>query len=592
MELTIPESILHNEQQILRIEENIITLVGPNGSGKSVILENIFKNKLEESSPLRVISYSSGANESFSSIFKKHITKTKQFVFEELRYDEEKEYNHIDQSIRKFHFDSSWVRFLIFVAITLRNEGRVIDLLIRKNIFSSIEELKRSVYISFPFRVEKSYIDQILNILNKEAKNPEYQSIRRTFLHNKLTALVEHLLGKENEIESRDTGVSKETHKLRVEDFQAVFGKDIDRIFTFLAWSSQNNKFIFREEAKLVLKENFELNQLSDGEYQLLVIYALIDLFDSEDSLFLLDETDSHLYYKNVKSLWNTLSKIDGKIITTTHSADSIVNNNFKNIRLINEGRIETQFIANNLINRLSDLSSESSYQYLLAGQISYIALVEDEFDWFIFRRLCERKISNFDSSVFEKISFIKRNSGYRDSSETFGGAKLDWVIQFNKYNKNPKTQSIFMICDRDNLNTVEIQVSGQLIRNSNRENQMNVNGGNRRHAYLLSWKRREIENYLLSYTMLSEYSLLEEINLHLSNHNQLTENNSGDNDQVRDLDIKSEIKHLYLKEELSEDTIGGIDYEKLKCVINKIPPSEISEDIENMYNFLRSKIT
>jgi len=38
-------------------------------------------------------------------------------------------------------------------------------------------------------------------------------------------------------------------------------------------------------------------------------------------------------------------------------------------------------------------------------------------------------------------------------------------------------------------------------------------------------------------------------------------------------------------------DTTGvGLDAEKLQSYINEIPSSEISADIENMYNFLEEK--
>ena len=44
--------------------------------------------------------------------------------------------------------------------------------------------------------------------------------------------------------------------------------------------------------SKLLIKNDLEFQQLSDGEYQLLSIYALIDLFDEVDTVFLLDEVD------------------------------------------------------------------------------------------------------------------------------------------------------------------------------------------------------------------------------------------------------------------------------------------------------------
>ena len=78
----------------------------------------------------------------------------------------------------------------------------------------------------------------------------------------------------------------------------------------FFTQAADNNYFIDKSRCKLVFKNNIELDQLSDGEYQLLFLYALIDLFDSDNTLFLFDEADSHLHYKNIEKLWALLHSI------------------------------------------------------------------------------------------------------------------------------------------------------------------------------------------------------------------------------------------------------------------------------------------
>lgn len=595
MKLQIPKTILYDKDQTLTFEDNIITLVGSNGSGKSIILESIFLKKLENQTPLRIVSYSSGANESFSAIFQNHINKSKEFIYEELNYNEEHQRDIIDNTIKKFHFDSSWSRFLIFVALALKNQGKVFSFL-KENNFIDVDAsqgIVRNAYIEFPVRVRKAYFDRVKNILEKEKLDPGYQSIRRTFLHEYLTKLTEHLFENEYEFEIRDNGIPKSIKGFKAEDLPLILGNNIDRIFAFFAWSTEKSNFIFKKETNLYFKDGLELSHLSDGEYQLLVVYALIDLFDDKETLFLLDEIDSHLYFENVQKLWGILKNVQGKVITSTHSADSIVANNINNVRLVDKGKVESRLVANNLINRLEVLSSENNYRFLLASKIEYLALVEDESDWFIFKKLCEIKIDDFNPDVFEKIQFIKRHSGYHNSGEVFGGTKLEWVKLFNNQVKTSVTESIFLICDKDNLSVTDIQESGLLInsKNSERQSKIKLKGSGNRHAYLLSWKRREIENYLLSYTMLSNESMIDSINRKLSPDNQLKENDTADNDGVRELDIKDEIQSLYLKDELTESTVGGIDYEKLENIIQQIPSTEISQDIENLYNFINTSM-
>lgn len=102
----------------------------------------------------------------------------------------------------------------------------------------------------------------------------------------------------------------------------------------------------------------------------------------------------------------------------------------------------------------------------------------------------------------------------------------------------------------------------------------------------LLTWKRREIKNYLLSHTALSHHNVLAAINnADIALRNHLQPNNPGDNDDIRRLNAKDVIDPLI-------NTKGvGQDIAKLQAYIDLIPPAEISEDITNMYNFIIGKL-
>ncbi len=595
MELTISKNKIHQFPQTLTLDSSVMTFVGENGCGKSAILESIFTDHLDDNQEdTRLITFSSGNNESFSSIFKNSIKRKQRFVVNNSD-DEEK----FENAINAFYFDEGWVRFLIFFATALKRDGKTIEYLKSKDLIdTNADGVDITTKIGFPFRVRRGYNDKIVRAIALEAEDFEYEqkSIRKTFFHQFLTKLTEKIHSSDFDFEIEDSRIVKSWKWFNAKDAALVLGTDTNKIFSFLAWASLHNQFIFKDECGLYFKGDLELNQLSDGEHQLLAIYSLMDLFDSENSLFLLDEVDSHLYYRNIQKLWTVFGGIDGKVITTTHSADSIILNEFSNIKLVQKGKIEEDTVANQILDRLESLSAGGNYKLSIAGKVKHLALVEDYFDWFIFLELCKKKVPDFDLNIQQQIHYIKCSSGYHNQSQVFGGSKVDWVHSFNKHHQNSATKSIFLICDRDNLSTHDVQDSGWVINapNANRLNKIKLKGaGNNRNAYLMSWKRREIENYLLSHTMLTANGKLAEINQNLAPINQLQAGNPGDNDDVRNLDVKTMLQPLYLKDDLAfvPTDESGVDYNKLSRIIAEIPVNEISNDIVNIYNFIKGKI-
>ena len=594
MELVIPKNKIYNHPQTLQLDSSVMTFVGENGCGKSAILESIFTKYLDDNqNETRLITFSSGNNESFSSIFKNSIRSKQRFVIN--NFDDEEKF---ENAINAFYFDEDWVRFLIYFATALKRDGKVIEFLKSKNLVDVNDQgVDITTKIGFPFRIRKYYNDKIINAVKQEAEDLEYEakSIRKTFFHQYLTKLTEHIHSNEFDFEEEDSRVVKSWKWFKAEDAAIVLGTDTNKIFSFLAWASLYDNFIFRDECGLYFKNDLELNQLSDGEHQLLAIYGLIDLFDSDNTLFLLDEVDSHLYYKNIEKLWNVFGTISGKVITTTHSADSIILNEFSNIKLVEKGKIENEIVANKILDRLESLSAGGNYKLSVAGKVKYLALVEDYFDWFVFTELCKKKVPDFDLNVMQQIHYIKCSSGYQNSSQRFGNSKLDWIESFKREHANPKTKSIFLICDRDNLSSADISDNGLVVNSTpaGRSNTIRLRGPDNKTAYLMSWKRREIENYLLSHTMLSAHGKLGEVNSNLAPVNQLVSGNSCDNDHVRDLDVKTMLQPLYLKDGVTTMPTdeSGVDYNKLSAIIGQIPENEISEDILNAYIFIKGKI-
>lgn len=573
--------------------QKLVTLIGGNGSGKSAILEALFNKYLSDDS-INIICFSSGQNESFSKtyipFFDGNISNIQSSNWD----------NGNPSLVESFYFDISWTRFLIFFSTVLKSEGYVRKYLISKNYITTnqngaiLEDVSSNLEISF--RVLRAFRDIINNLVEREATDPTLQSIRNTFIYSSLVRLIEHKI---DSAYDWDYTITKQNITLNSNDVFSIFGTDVSTIFTFLTYATHKKKVIDISSCKLNFLNNLEMNDLSDGEYQMLTTYAILDLFDSQNTLFLFDEIDSHLYFKNISNVWDRLKEIDGKLITTTHSADSLMLNHYDNIRLVENGKIDTVNLANKLLNRLDNFSNEESYKFKLASKIKYFALMENKFDWFVFKKLAAIKLGgNFNSEVFRQVKFIKQAAGFNATSEVFGNSKINWIENFKRINgRNYTTEQIFMVCDKDELPIGDILPSnGVLVSNAlpDRRSRTPLKN-NRQNAHLLSWKRREIENYLLSPTMLNlnDTDILDALNDELPRRHQLQTNSTNDNNHTRNLNIKSLMQPLYLKDGVQH--IGtheeGVDYAKLENIINQIPPSEISEDIENMYNYILGKI-
>ncbi|KAE9743582.1 AAA family ATPase [Escherichia coli] len=587
MKLTLAPNPLHDQPQTLNINK-VATLIGENGSGKSTILQSIFSEGLNGGGPahLRTVCFSSGQNESFSKHFNEHVKKIRR--------------RGKSMVLSSFYYDKTWSKLLVFLATALVRDGKTRTFLLEKGYAKESQDINRddiSSKLSFSFRVDKRYAQRVQDALKKEEVG-EKGTLRQTPFYRSLESFVEELIDREYLFEEK---LSTKTIELSSYDLLSVkfarinpdenldevdFGDDPS--ISFLT-QAVNGNFINKRSFKLMLLGNIELDDLSDGEYQLLFLYALIDLFDAPNTLFLFDEADSHLHYKNVEKLWSLLHSIQGHAITTTHLLDSISakENRIEHLKVVEQGRINEDNKIKQLISRLSVLSRAKSVEFEVCGKLPNIALLDDYNDWIIFTKLAAR--AGLDVNRLTAVHAMKKSSSYATANETFGKGKIDWLHGLSKIESPLVTTQIFLICDRDEAaldwNAANgVQVNGKMYREL--LNAIQWPRDTRVSPYLLAWKRREIKNYLLSYTALAHHNLLGQINNgDIAQRNYLQSNNPGDNDDIRRMNVKDIINPLI-------NTVGeGLDPVKLQAYIDLIPPAEISEDITNMYNFIIGKL-
>jgi ABC-type multidrug transport system ATPase subunit len=586
MELTLKPNVLCREDQTI-VFQKVATLIGANGSGKSTILQSIFEQKIkrEIAGNLQVICFSSGQNENFSKSFSQYLS------------NERRKGAELDLDV--FYFNKSWSKLLIFLATAQKKDGKVRSFLRECGYVQESDDstkLDLSSQFECKFKVEKQFSHRVQEALMQEEKG-EIETLRSTPYFRSLESFIEKCVQSGYEF---DGSLKKKTINLTADKlFQVTFSSappednsdrvNSDPVVSFFVQSADNDYFLDKNDIELHLKNDLEMDQLSDGEYQLLFLYALIDLFDSENTLFLLDEADSHLHFRNIEKLWKILHSIKGHTITTTHLLDSITSNEFSSLKVVEKGKITEANKIKQLINRLSILSRAKSAEFEICGKIAHMALIDDYNDWTIFLRLAEKK--GLDIARLQCIQAIKKTSSYGSVNEAFGKAKMDWVNGLSKAECEHQTRKIFLICDRDEAaiqfnSSNGVQLTGQQYQSQIR--QISWPSGTNVDVYLLAWKRREIKHYLLSYTALSNNSNLAEINddtLATSYH--LKQNDPADNNQIRQLPsdkVKGVIGSLI-------DSEDGLDLEKLQTYINLIPADEISEDIENMYKFIVEKL-
>lgn len=589
MELTLLPNPLYAQTQTLHIDK-VATLIGENGSGKSSILKSVFDAFLnnQELEGRRVICFSSGQNEGYSANFGKFLNKQR------------RKGNSL--SLNAFYFDKSWSKILIFLATATKRHGKVRSYLLDRDYLdidqTNLDDLTTKLECSF--RVDRRFVLQVQDALNRE-ENGELQTLRSTAYFRVLDSFISNLIDSNYDFDNPlpKKKITIEASRLINVSFQqaptlmfaeslqgqnAILGDYFSSEVSFFIQAADNNYFIDRTSCKLLFKNALELDDLSDGEYQLLFLYALIDLFDADNTLFLLDEVDSHLHYKNVEKLWSLLHAIRGHAITTTHLIDSISakENRIEHLKVVDSGRINEENKVKQLIGRLRVLARANSTEFEVIGKIPNVVVMDDYNDWLIFTKLAER--CGYDISRISQLHAVKKTSSYTTDADILGSAKVEWVKGLLSVGQQINTARIFLICDRDeahpNWHDDGVQLKGKkytdLVKSLKSDTVK---------TFFLVWKRREIKNYLLSFSALFHYGILNQVNnSSIAGDHYLQANSPADNDSIRKFKAKDIVDPL-----INSNT--GLDVEKLQNYISLIPPAEISEDITNMYNFIIGKL-
>lgn len=576
MQIMLPKNTLHDREQDVFFEK-VTALIGENGAGKSSVLQSVFINCLTKKylPETKVVCFSSGQNEKYSTYFSDYLSHERQA--------------NRGLNLDCCYYDKSWSKLLIFISTICKPDGIVRNFLYEKGYIDVSDDKSDDISskLTLTVRVNSAYVNRIKMALSQEEQGIK-NTLRYSAYHRTLESFINNIVNADYDFESPlEVQEILLTHSNFFNpSFEAAEDSFFDPIITFFTQAADNDYFIMKKSLLLEFKNNIELNDISDGEYQVLFLYSLLDLFDSANTLFLLDEVDSHLHFKNIEILWHRLHNINGYAITTTHLLDSITanENSFKNLKIVDKGKIKEDDKIKTIIDRLSILTRIKDVQFEVCCKLENIVLMDDYNDWTIFYALAKKK--GLDVSKLDNLHAIKQSSGYDNLSQKFAQPKLEWIESLLNINSPKKVKRIFMICDKDEA-PITYQKDGVQVNGSEYCKKITMLGNKYKiKIYLLAWQRREIKNYLLSYTALSHHGLIGQVNNgDLPANCFLKENNSGDNPAISRLNVKP-----YITKIIDSDGIG-LDKSKLYPYIDLIPPNEISNDIENMYNFLVEKL-
>jgi len=460
MHLILPKNSLYKIEQKIKFEK-VTALIGENGAGKSSILQSIFNQRLGRGDyhGKKIVCFSSGQNEKFSKYFSDYLAL-------------ERRANR-GLNLGCCYYDKTWSSLLVFLA-SMDTQGRVRSFLSSKEYIeqsdNKIDDISSKLVTSI--KIDQPYINRINDALRNEEMGIE-DTFRTSTYHRTLESFINTIVDDsytfDKPLPEREVILNHENFFLP--SFEAQDSSFFDEKVTFFTQAADNHYFFNRFSMELILKNGLQLSDLSDGEYQILFLYSLLDLFDSEDTLFLLDEVDSHLHYKNIENLWEALHSIDGTAITTTHLLDSITSpkNNFENLKVVDGGAIREEGKAKAIIERLSNLSRIKSVRFDICSKLLNIVIMDDYNDWTIFLELARRK--GLDIDRLSEIHVIKQESSYDTDSEEFGEKKIKWVGSLLSSESSIKTKNIFLICDKDNatinFNKDGVSVTGRKIKES-----------------------------------------------------------------------------------------------------------------------------
>lgn len=473
------------KKQDVTLEDGINLLVGANGSGKSSLLEYLFA---KEDIGLNRIAYSSGVNESYSKIYSPILSKKyKSFRSTYYSFGAEKPAIFDDQFC--IYLDKTWAPFLIVTALYLKNSDTSLCGRWMQNLSLKVFSLKYSLNFS------RQYRSKVETSISESEQGKSFLGFQSSKIHrfvSKLSGGLEGVGTRSNEEVEIGTGdiydkggvVNKEITDFLFKnellaDGELFAGVDpkkysiaqqneiqLINFFSLLQTVAfgktpvidlQTTDLIFKNSTN----DQFGLNDLSDGEFQLLTTSALIDLFGDEKSLLILDEIDAHIHPSIIRKIWAMLEPLKTKILTSSHNMMSLSLTDINRIRFLEDGTILNESRKKKgVIESLYGAYFSPPVAQSLYYSCENLFILDGHNDWQLLKSLCKRAGKRFEE-IEENCMIIPVSSSTQKANgfDEMYSRKIDWVKNFKNSllnldldSRKIRLKNFILICDKDDL--------------------------------------------------------------------------------------------------------------------------------------------
>jgi len=447
--MRIVTETLHNFRRLVNTSVRfgeMTLLVGQNESGKSTILESIF-NVLNVNSK-------SGINKLFTNV--------KNRMEFEIKIVVELDQNDIDLILSSLGLSPQPSdKYLLHQKFVFEWRGN--NLRETKTVQSRWEGLRKSYGNDTRF---DAIIRELINYAHKSVV-----LLRPGDVINGSETFVE-----DSRLSGADDSQYILNHLYRLRDTKDKFGilqKYVSRFF------KKTEIDIIRKDSDLIIKiiksfrgdkKELYLIDMSDGFRKILTI--ILKTYILHPSIILVDEPDSSLHSNLTRELFTYFKALDAQIILSTHNEIILGEFKQKEVKFVYpispiSSKIK-DFSGFHLNEIIADLGLNFKYRKSEFLSAQLIISVEGENDEVYLHKL------------FEKTGVIRQIQDYRIAFAFGGGNKIIDLDAIDKLNKNPIP--ILVVRDGDEIDEKNRLALEHML-------------GNRVHI----WKRREIENYVLS---------------------------------------------------------------------------------------------
>lgn len=596
---------------IVTFRSGLNLFIGANGSGKSSLLEAVYEEISKKKSQLRVVAFSSGQNENYSEIFDSFRRRAKRSPTV---------LNSKSGYLHNLVFTREWAPLLIVMAAYAHSsykrdeiKGRVNRFLVKRGYIISDLGLKvrgsaRLNSLKSQTKAGQSHLyrlmAKLLDVFDLKDAGTSWRQISVSLLDPGEHSLATQL----------DDGLYRSI--AQVVDIFSVFedheevnsgSARLNAIFNFFSaveLAALDNQNIELSRSSLLIKNangDFSDKSLSDGEYQLLMTYAILDLFEFGQNIIILDESDSHVHQRMLPEMWDAITSSQVPVLTTTHNPTSLKYAVSGFVRGLRDGKIQDGVAVYKDIAEILDNSATTGRVIALGlRNHSSVLVLDSAKDWAIFIALAKRKLGKkfnplLDSLVVYECS-ASQNERYGNENarvrfaktvcETLASEELS-----SQERRSVQLKKIILLNDRDELafgtNRYLKGKNYQVIKEDSRNDLFtSANNGEPRISVMhLFWHFREIENYLLTREVLSKAKKKTVIGK-LKGRPQ----SAGDALKLKKPDTDEFFAALNCKDFVTRHIIegkSGFSAAKLDEFVSKIKPSSISGYIAAMHDYL-----